>query len=58
MAGSMKTARSIALDLLQDVLRRGRALDEALAANALQEKLVDAGMRRPHYPELHSSVEI
>jgi 16S rRNA (cytosine967-C5)-methyltransferase len=29
----MKTARAIALDLLQDVLRRGRALDEALAAN-------------------------
>jgi 16S rRNA (cytosine967-C5)-methyltransferase len=29
----MKPARAIALDLLQDVLRRGRALDEALAAN-------------------------
>ena len=29
----MKNARAIALDLLQDVLRRGRALDEALAAN-------------------------
>lgn len=29
----MKDARAIALDLLQDVLRRRRALDEALAAN-------------------------
>ena len=29
----MKDARAIALDLLQDVLRRHRALDEALAAN-------------------------
>lgn len=29
----MKSARAIALDLLQDVLRRGRALDDALAAN-------------------------
>ncbi len=29
----MKDARTIALDLLQDVLRRGRPLDEALAAN-------------------------
>jgi 16S rRNA (cytosine967-C5)-methyltransferase len=30
----MKDARAIALELLQDVLRRGRPLDEALAANA------------------------
>ncbi len=30
----MKDARAIALVLLQDVLRRGRPLDEALAANA------------------------
>ena len=30
----MKDARAIALKLLQDVLRRGRPLDEALAANA------------------------
>ncbi|MDH5412402.1 MAG: MFS transporter, partial [Alphaproteobacteria bacterium] len=30
----MKDARSIALGLLQDVLQRGRPLDEALAANA------------------------
>jgi 16S rRNA (cytosine967-C5)-methyltransferase len=30
----MKNARAIALVLLQDVLRRGRPLDEALAANA------------------------
>ncbi len=29
----MKDARAIALDLLQDVLRRGRPLDEALAGN-------------------------
>jgi 16S rRNA (cytosine967-C5)-methyltransferase len=30
----MKDSRSIALDLLQDVLRRGRALDEALAGSS------------------------
>ena len=30
----MKDARSIALGLLQDILQRGRPLDEALAANA------------------------
>lgn len=30
----MKDARAISLELLQDVLRRGRPLDEALAANA------------------------
>jgi len=30
----MKDARAIALELLQDVLQRGRPLDEALAANA------------------------
>jgi len=31
---------------------------EAIAANALQEKLVEAGMKRPHYPEPHAMVEI
>lgn len=31
---------------------------EPIAAQALQEKLAEAGMQRPHYPEPHSRVEI
>jgi len=31
---------------------------EAKAAQALQEKLVGAGMKRPHYPEPHAEVEV